>query len=354
MTEDQIKEWRCRLMNILSSDNKTYKVFADQALDLTLQNVGEKVFFRGLIEMSNRCVKDCYYCGIRRSNSDTHRYELSEQEVLSAVQVAFDQHYASVVIQAGERSNPSFIKKISSILSEVKRRYDGKIGITLSLGEQSRETLEEWFALGARRYLLRIESSNKDLYYKWHPNDNLHTFDRRLETLKILREVGYQVGTGVLIGAPFQTLEDLVNDLIFFKKMDVDMIGMGPFISHPNTPLFDKNETSQTLQDRFQLSLRMISALRCLMPNINIAAATSLQAIDPMGREKAVKAGANIIMPNVTPQSSRADYQLYPNKPCIDEEAWECKGCLEARLSMVDRKIGYDEWGDAPHFFERL
>ncbi|MDC1106414.1 [FeFe] hydrogenase H-cluster radical SAM maturase HydE [Prolixibacteraceae bacterium] len=342
------------LYDCLTMNAEQYSQFLSEIEKLASLNVGDKVYFRGLIELSNICVKNCYYCGIRRGNTNVHRYQLPIEDVMSAVEISFQQHYGSIVIQAGERSDSVFVDYISKILRAVKHKYGGQIGITLSLGEQSRETLKEWFELGAHRYLLRIETSNKELYQKWHPNNSLHDYDKRLETLHLLRELGYQVGTGVLIGGPFQTVDNLVDDLLFFKEIDVDMVGMGPFISHPNTPFYNKLETNADLRSRYDLALRMISALRWLMPNINIAAATSLQAIDPMGREMAVKAGANIIMPNVTPQTSRVDYQLYPNKPCIDEEAWECKGCLDARLSMVDRCVGYDELGDSPHFFERL
>ncbi|QZT37010.1 [FeFe] hydrogenase H-cluster radical SAM maturase HydE [Halosquirtibacter xylanolyticus] len=342
------------LHECLTMNHEQYNQFLPEVEALVQQHVGDKVYFRGLIELSNICVKDCYYCGIRRTNSTAHRYQLSLDDVMSAVDISYDQHYGSIVIQAGERCDKAFVDYISSILKEIKQKYDGKLGVTLSLGEQSKATLQKWFELGAHRYLLRIETSNRELYRKWHPNNCLHDYDKRIETLRTLREVGYQVGTGVLIGGPSQTVEDLVEDLLFFQSIDVDMIGMGPFISHPNTPFYNKNETNEDLKSRYTLALRMISALRWLMPNINIAAATSLQAIDPMGREMAVKAGANIIMPNVTPKQSRVDYQLYPNKPCVDEEAWECKGCLDARLSMVDKSVGYNEWGDSPHFFERL
>ncbi|QZE13123.1 [FeFe] hydrogenase H-cluster radical SAM maturase HydE [Halosquirtibacter laminarini] len=354
MLSDNNNDIKDLLKSYLITDEKEYIELLSKVEKVTLDNVGDKVYFRGLIELSNYCVKDCYYCGIRKGNTEAHRYELSVSDVLSAIDVAYEQNYGSIVIQAGERTDIQFVDKISEIIIEAKSRYKDHLGITLSLGEQSKETLQKWFDYGAHRYLLRIETSNRELYYKWHPNNALHDYDNRLSTLYSLKEIGYQVGTGVLIGAPFQSVDDLVNDLVFYKTFDIDMVGMGPFISHPNTPLFDKKETSDDLKHRFDLSLRMITSLRLLMPTINIAAATSLQAIDPMGREKAVRAGANIIMPNVTPQKSRADYQLYPNKPCIDEEAWECKGCLEARLSMVHRDIGFGEYGDSPHFFERI
>jgi len=210
-----------------------------------------------------------------------------------------------------------------------------------------------WFNAGAHRYLLRIESSNEELYYKIHPKNRQHDFKTRLKALHDLQETGYQTGTGVMIGLPFQTFEHLADDLLFFKDFDVDMIGMGPYIEHTETPLYQHRHELLPLEERFMLTLKMIAILRIMMKDINIAAATALQAIDPVGREKAIKVGANIIMPNITPTINRENYQLYENKPCIDEGADECTNCLGARIAISGDDIGYGEWGDAPHFAAR-
>ncbi len=312
---------------------------------------GNKLYFRGLIELSNHCSKDCFYCGIRHSNQFVRRYFLSSKQVLEAARFAYESSYGSVVIQAGELKTKGYIRKITKLIKEIKKLSNGELGITLSLGEQSEETFREWFHAGAHRYLLRIETSNKELYEKLHPSN--HQYSVRLECLEVLRKIGFQVGTGVMIGLPFQTLEDLASDLLFMKKFDIDMVGMGPYIEHAYTPLYAYRDGLWPIEQRFDLTLKMIAILRIMMKDINIAATTALQAIDPLGREKAIKIGANIIMPNITPGLYRNDYALYPNKPCIDEESEQCKGCLDARLALADSEIGYGEWGDSLHFFTR-
>jgi biotin synthase len=209
----------------------------------------------------------------------------------------------------------------------------------------------QWFEAGAHRYLLRIETSSRELYAKIHPNNPLHDFDQRLTALHNLKELGYQAGTGVMIGLPFQTIENLADDLLFFKTLDIDMVGMGPYIEHSETPLYAYRHLLLPPEQRFFLALKMIAVLRLLMPDINIAATTALQTLHPMGREKAVLAGANIMMPNHTPGKYRGNYLLYENKPCVDEEAEQCRNCLEVRMHLVGSEIGYGEWGDSRHFY---
>ncbi len=318
-----------------------------------IQTLGKKVYFRGLIEFSNYCVKDCYYCGIRKSNTHSERYDIDDEAILEAAVFAHKNRYGSLVLQSGERSDQAFTDRITRLLKEIKAVTNGELGITISLGEQSEAVYREWFEAGAHRYLLRIETSNEDLYYKIHPKNEAHDFQRRLDCLRTLKKVGYQTGTGVMIGLPFQTTDQLAEDLLFFKQMDVDMVGMGPFIEHTETPLYQYKDQLWPLQRRFEVALNMIATLRLLLPDINIAAATALQAIDPMGREKALRYGANVIMPNITPTLHRKDYQLYENKPCTDESADECSNCLSIRVEMAGREIGYSEWGDSQHFFKR-
>ena len=314
---------------------------------------GNKVYYRGLIEFSNICEKNCYYCGIRKGNKEVKRYKLSDREILDAALFAHTNNYGSIVLQSGELSNKAFTGRITKLLKEIKKLSDGRLGITISLGEQTEEVYREWFDAGAHRYLLRIEASNPDLYSKLHPNDDLHNYHNRLDCLRILRKVGYQTGTGVMIGLPFQTYEDLAGDLLFMKNIDIDMVGMGPYIEHANTPLIQYKTELLPLKTRFELSLKMVALLRILMKDINIAASTALQAIDPLGREKAIQIGANVIMPNITPGAYRDSYNLYENKPCTDDSADDCKSCLEARLNMVDAEPAYGEWGDSKHYFAR-
>jgi biotin synthase len=315
--------------------------------------VGNKVYFRGLIEYSNYCIKNCLYCGIRLGNVKYARYEMSDDEVLQAARYAWESGFASIVIQSGERNDDGFVSKIEHLIGEIHRMTREELHVTLSLGEQKPEAYRRWFNAGAHRYLLRIEVSNPDLYKRLHPEDTHHSFQSRLDALKALRETGYQVGTGVMIGLPFQTVSDLAEDLLFFRDYDIDMVGMGPYIEHRDTPLYQYRDVLLPLRERFLLSLKMIAVLRIMMKDINIAATTALQAIDPIGREQALRVGANVIMPNLTPVKYRQGYLLYENKPCLDEEAEACKGCLETRIRLVGDTIAYGEWGDSKHFEKR-
>lgn len=342
-----------RIIALLQAKGKGRTQLLKQSAKTKENVVGNKVYFRGLIEFSNICSKDCLYCGIRKSNSNIIRYEATDKEILEACKFAWENRFASVVLQSGEISSPEFVNRVDNLLKKIKQFSNNELGITLSCGEQTLETYLRWKESGAHRYLLRIESSNRDLYYKIHPKNLRHSFDTRIEALQLLKETGYQVGTGVMIGLPFQTYEDLANDLLFFKKMDIDMCGMGPYIEHEDTPLYEYRNLLMTKQERFDLTLNMIAVLRLLMPDINMAAATALQAIDPAGREKALAVGANVIMPNLTPVDYRKEYRLYEDKPCLDEDKELCRNCLEARIEMAGSEIGYGEWGDSKHYFKR-
>ena len=286
------------------------KLFRHAAL-IKKQYVGNKVYFRGLVELSNICSKNCFYCGIRAGNQKPKRYMVTEEEVLNAARFALENGYGSMVLQSGERCDKRFIDTVSGLLHKIKMLSGDKLGITLSMGEQDEQTYREWFANGAHRYLLRIETSDKELYYRIHPNDSKHDFDKRILSLKLLRSIGYNVGSGVMIGLPFQTLEHLADDLLFMKQMDIDMVGMGPYIEHEDTPLFKFRDQLWIRKERFDLSLKMVALLRIMMKDINIAATTAMQALDKQGREKALKVGANIMMPNLTPVKYREDYLLY-------------------------------------------
>jgi len=347
----QNKEFtREELVKLLSAEGEERQQLFKQAQSVKLQTVGNKVYLRGLIEFSNICAKDCLYCGIRKSNEKVVRYEATDEEILDACRFAWQNRFGSVVLQSGEISSPAYVKHVDLLLRRIKEMSGGELGITLSCGEQSLETYQQWRESGAHRYLLRIENSNPDLYRKIHPDNDFHSFERRLQALKDLKTADFQVGTGVMIGLPFQSIEDLADDLLFFKQIDIDMVGMGPYLEHGDTPLYEFRNLIKTKQKRFDLALKMVATLRLLIPDINIAAATALQAIDPAGREKALAIGANILMPNLTPCDYRKEYQLYEDKPCLDEDAKLCRNCLEARVELSGCEIGYGEWGDSKHY----
>ena len=318
------------------------------------KTIGNHVHMRGLIEFSNICIKDCLYCGIRKSNKAAQRYSLTDEDILSAAEFAYKYKYGSVVLQGGERKDKEFIQRIDRLVREIKRLSNNSLGITLSVGEQTEDTYLQWKEAGAHRYLQRIESSNQSLYTKIHPQNDLHDFKTRLECIKSLQRCGYQTGTGVMIGLPWQTIEDLADDLLFLKDINIDMVGMGPYLEHHETPLWEYRNLLQSQNDRLKLGLHMVSCLRIMMPDINIAATTALQAIHPAGREKALEIGANVIMPNVTPLCNRANYQLYENKPGMDEGAEESTRRLVESVHKSGCEIEFTAWGDSEHFFKRM
>ena len=342
------------IVKLLSSDGEARTLLFRKSAEVKEKYIGRKVWFRGLIEFSNVCGKDCLYCGIRKGNRNLVRYNLTDDEVLEAARFAYVNRYGSIALQSGELESPSVTGRIENLLHKIKELSNGELGITLSVGEQTPEVYKRWFDAGAHRYLLRVESTNETLYRKIHPGDIKHSFSRRMACLKYLQDIGYQTGTGVMIGLPFQTLEDLAGDLLFMKEFDIDMCGMGPYIEHADTPLIKHSGSLLPLKERFDLTLKMIAIIRIMMKDINIVAATALQAIDPIGREKAVKIGANIVMPNITPGKYRDSYKLYDNKPCTDDSAEDCQSCLEARISLADAEVIYGEWGDAIHYKKRL
>jgi biotin synthase len=342
------------IVTLLKSEGADRTLLFTRSAEVKERYIGKKVWFRGLIEFSNVCGKDCLYCGIRKGNKNLTRYNLSDDEILAAARFAWENRYGSIALQSGELEGKHIADRIENLLHRIKELSDGELGITLSVGEQAPDVYKRWFDAGAHRYLLRIEATNENLYHKIHPDNSRHDFKRRLDCLRYLQEIGYQTGTGVMIGLPFQTLEDLAGDLLFMNEFNIDMCGMGPYIEHADTPLMTYAAELMPLRDRFNLTLKMIAILRIMMKDINIVAATALQAIDPVGREKAIKIGANIIMPNITPGRYRDSYKLYDNKPCTDESAEDCQSCLEARVSLADAEVVLGEWGDSKHYDRRM
>ncbi len=314
---------------------------------------GDAVHFRGIIEFSNRCACDCYYCGIRAGNQTVERYALTADEIVASALWCADKGYGSVVLQSGERRDEAFIELVEQAVMRIKQgslsaKLPDGLGVTLSVGEQTQETYARWRRAGAHRYLLRIETTAPRLFEAIHPAGQ--TLAARINCLRSLQEVGYQVGTGVMIGLPGQTVRDLADDLLFFRDLDVDMLGMGPFIVHKQTPLATyRDEVEARRADIYRQSLLMIAVARLVLRDVNIAATTALQAMKPTGREEGLTYGANIIMPQLTPTRVRPQYQLYEGKPCLDESADQCAACLAARIRSVGRVIGYDQWGDSRH-----
>ena len=341
------------ILQLLAAEGDDYEQLLKRALDVKLSILDNKVHLRGLIELSNICRKSCLYCGVRSGNDRVERYSLTDDEVLECAKLAHQLGYGSVAIQSGERSDKEFTDRITRLVSKIKEIDGGSLGITLSLGEQSEEVYRRWFDAGAHRYLLRIESSTEELYYKIHPRNERHDFHKRLACIDTLLDIGYQTGTGVMVGLPFQTLDHLADDLLFFRSKDVAMVGMGPYIPHPDTPLYQYANLIPAPEERMRLTLKMIAILRLMMPEINMVAATANETVDPMGREKAIQAGANVIMPNLTPNAYREDYLIYPDKACVNDKPEQCRSCLDLRMKAIGHEVLYNAWGDSVAFTKK-
>jgi len=350
-TGDYSKNDLLELLNITCE--KELEGLFRNALQKKIEFCGNKVYLRGLIEVSNICQKNCFYCGIRRSNLLTNRYILSEKEIVNAAVFAWKNNFGSLVIQSGERNDKGFSRFISNILREINLATNSELGITLSCGEQDEDTYKRWKDEGALRYLLRIETSSEDLYYRLHPSDSKHSFRNRLECIEILKKLNYQTGTGVMIGLPFQTPGHLVNDLWFFKEAGIDMVGMGPYIEHPNTPLSVYADRLLPVAERYLLGLKMIAALRLLMPDINIASTTALETLNHGGRLMALRAGANVFMPNLTPENCARSYTIYSGKTHMNGNVIENIENINRQLADSGQEIGFNNQGNPLHYFNK-
>jgi len=336
------------IVRLLQLRGDAQKSFHKKARDIRNDVVSNNVYFRGLIEFSNTCSNDCHYCGIRSSKKSVERYTLTKEEIMSCVKFCNDSKYASIVLQSGERLDDDFVDFVEDVVGEIQSKYPSMM-ITLCVGEQSYETYKRFFDAGAKRYLLRIESSVKEHYDKLHPKEM--SYSNRVKCLKDLKEIGYQVGSGVMICSPYQKLEYLADDLLFLKENNIDMVGMGPFIPE-NESAFESADSSDW-DDVLEISLNMVAVLRVLMPDINIAATTALQTLTPNGRELALDAGANVIMPLVTPKEYRKDYSLYAGKPCQNETSAECLKCITKRIESVGGVPAFGLTGNSKHFLNR-
>ena len=331
LTDGQLKE-------LIETDVYDKELFAS-AVDIREKAYGKDVYIRGLIEISSYCKNDCYYCGIRKSNDKAQRYRLSREEILECCVTGYDLGFRTFVLQGGE--DPYFTdERICGIVSEIKEKFPG-CAVTLSLGEKSRESYQQYFDAGADRYLLRHETAGADHYKKLHPEDLSQ--EHRMQCLQDLKEIGYQVGSGFMVGSPYQKTEDLISDLRFLQELQPDMIGIGPFITHQDTPFREFTSGELTL------CLRMVAILRHLFPEVLLPATTALGTIHPNGRELGLLAGANVVMPNLSPVGVREKYSLYDNKICTGEEAAECRGCLQNRVASAGFQIVVDR-GDRKNF----
>lgn len=299
-----------------------------EAVKIREKYYGKKVFVRGLIEFTNYCKNNCLYCGIRNGNENAHRYRLTEDEIMQCADEGHRLGFNTYVLQGGEDSYFTD-KKICDIVYKIKSKYP-QCAITLSIGEKSRESYKAYKKAGADRYLLRHETANGGHYAKLHPS--YMSLANRKKCLYTLRELGYQVGAGFMVSSPYQTSENLAEDLLFLKDLQPHMIGIGPFIPHCDTPF--AHEKGGTLE----LTLTMLSLLRLMLPKVLLPSTTALGTIDPMGREKGFSAGANVVMPNLSPVTVRKDYSLYDNKICTGDEAAQCIMCLKGRIE----RAGYE------------
>lgn len=314
---------------IKERDEENASYLASLAREEAVKIYGNGVFPRGLVEFTNYCKNNCYYCGIQGSNQHANRYRLSKDEILSACENGYQLGYRSFVLQGGE--DPHYSDNVMvPIVSEIRKRYQDCV-ITLSLGERSKESYQKLYDAGADRYLLRHEAATPELYQKLHPESL--SLENRIQCLWNLKEIGYAVGTGFMVGAPYQTVENLVDDLLFIQKLDPQMVGIGPFVPHHDTKF--KDYPSGTVE----LTTYLTSILRLMNPHLLLPATTALGTIDPRGREKGILAGANVVMPNLSPVAVRKDYSLYDNKICTGEEAAECAGCLGRRLASIDYEL---------------
>ena len=317
---------------LLTTDQQVRDALIAAARDTAIKQFGNKIYIRGLIEFTNYCKNDCYYCGIRCGNKNVTRYRLTKEQILSCCAIGYKLGFRTFVLQGGE--DPFFSDAVLvDIISAIKSEHND-CAITLSIGERSYESYKALFAAGADRYLLRHETANADHYGRLHPA--YLSLSHRLQCLNMLKEIGYQVGTGFMVGSPFQTVDNLIEDLLFIKEFKPEMIGIGPFIPHHDTPFRDK--TAGTLEQ----TLRLIAILRLLLPKALIPATTALGTIDPSGREQGILAGANVVMPNLSPIDVRENYSLYDNKICTGDEAAECVSCLQQRLQQIGYQIVED------------
>ncbi|MDP4120438.1 MAG: [FeFe] hydrogenase H-cluster radical SAM maturase HydE [Bacillota bacterium] len=325
-TQSLSKEEWVELIDNRDKDSSEY--LFEKARKIRHEIYENDVYIRGLIEFSNYCENDCFYCGIRRNNPYAQRYRLGKDEIMSCCKEGYELGFRTFVLQSGEDSYYTD-DIMTEIISSIKEKYPD-CAVTLSIGEKSKETYQKYFDAGADRYLLRHETACDVHYKKLHPPSL--SLSNRKQCLFDLKEIGFQVGSGFMVGSPFQTSETLADDMLFLKELNPHMVGVGPFIPHHDTPFKGYPQGS------VELTLFMIGLIRLMLPNALIPATTALGTLDTLGREKGIQAGANVVMPNLSPKDVRKKYLLYDNKICTGDEAAECRYCMQNRM----KSIGYD------------
>ncbi len=301
------------------------------------EHFGNQIYVRGLIEFTNYCKNDCYYCGIRRSNRNAERYRLTMEQILECTDTGYELGFRTFVLQGGEDGYYTD-ERLEEIIKAIKEKHPD-CALTLSLGERSRKSYELFYQAGADRYLLRHETADAGHYQRLHPEEM--SYEHRMNCLKELKAIGYQVGCGFMVGSPGQTEETLAEDMLFIQEFQPHMVGIGPFVPHHETPF--GREPGGTVED----TLYLLSLIRILEPTVLLPATTALGTIDPRGREKGILAGANVVMPNLSPTNVRKKYELYDNKICTGDEAAECRSCLSNRMKTIDCEL-VTHRGDAP------
>lgn len=319
-----------------AEDPEAVRRLKEEAVRIREIYYGKKVFTRGLIEYTNYCKNDCYYCGIRKSNTNAKRYRLTEDEIMACCENGYELGFRTFVLQGGEDAYYTDDRMVE-IIKKIKEAYP-ECALTLSIGEKSYESYKRFREAGADRYLLRHETANEEHYRKLHPEKM--SLAVRKNCLCDLKKLGYQVGAGMMVGSPYQTTEDLAEDLVFLKELQPEMVGIGPFIPHHDTQ-FAKEPAGSV-----EMTLFLLAVIRILLPKVLLPATTALGTMDPLGREKGLQAGANVVMPNLSPVKNRKQYELYDNKICTGEEAAECRGCMGRRVASVGYEL-VTERGDA-------
>lgn len=313
---------------IENRDDGLMEYAARKAVEIRIREYGRDVYVRGLIEFTNHCRNDCYYCGIRRSNSSASRYRLTPEEIEECCLAGYELGFRTFVLQGGEDLSYSD-DTICHIVSSIKTAFPD-CAVTLSIGERSYESYKAYFDAGADRYLLRHETADPEHYAKLHPAEL--SPENRKKCLWDLKKIGYQVGAGFMVGSPYQTSQNLADDLLFLYELKPQMVGIGPFIPQHDTPFADFKAGT------WQETCFLLSLIRIMLPKVLLPSTTALGTIHPLGREKGILAGANVVMPNLSPVNVRDKYLLYDNKICTGDEAAECRDCLQARMNS----IGYD------------
>ena len=315
-------------MEILTR-NDINALLAQKARDVREKYYGKDVYIRGLIEFTSYCKNNCHYCGIRRDNKNAERYRLTKEEIIACADIGYKLGFRTFVLQGGE--DAYFTDDVmADIVSGIKSKYPD-CAITLSIGERTKKSYQRLFDAGAERYLLRHETADKAHYNMLHPKEM--SCENRVQCLKDLKDIGYQIGAGMMIGSPGQTKEHLLTDIRFLQEIQPDMVGIGPFIPHHDTPY--ANEKGGTLEE----TLRLLSIIRLILPYCLLPATTALGTISPNGREKGILAGANVVMPNLSPKDVRGKYLLYDNKICTGDEAAECIRCMKSRMENIGYRV---------------